>query len=174
MAKTRPTPKVVCDAGPLIHLDELESLDLLADFDVVMVPDIVWREVAQHRADALGRAAADLTRVEVSLPGEAGFQILIRALSLDAGEQAALALMRQYPQAILLTDDAAARLAAQQLGMRVHGTLGVLLRAVRRGQRTPEEVLALLHAIPRQTTLYIRPDLLNAVIARVQQEFGPG
>ena len=38
-------PLVVCDAGPLIHLDELEALDLLADFAEVLVPDAVWREV---------------------------------------------------------------------------------------------------------------------------------
>jgi predicted nucleic acid-binding protein len=39
---------VVCDAGPLIHLDEVDSLDLLADFAEVLVPDAVWREVEQH------------------------------------------------------------------------------------------------------------------------------
>jgi predicted nucleic acid-binding protein len=110
--------------------------------------------------------------VEVSLPDDVEFKILVQALSLDAGEQAALALMRQRPEAILLTDDAAARLAAEQLGMRVHGTIGILLRAIRRGQRTPEEVLALLRAMPQQSTLHIRPDLLSAIIARVQREFG--
>jgi hypothetical protein len=30
---------VICDAGPLIHLDELGCLDLLADFRDVLVPD---------------------------------------------------------------------------------------------------------------------------------------
>ena len=34
----------VCDAGPLIHLDELASLDLLAEF-TIWVPDAVWAEV---------------------------------------------------------------------------------------------------------------------------------
>jgi len=174
MAKTSSAPKVVCDAGPLIHLDELGCLDLLTDFGAVLVPDIVWQEVAQHRPGALGQTVPRLTRVGISLPDEVGFKTLVRAFSLDAGEQAVLALMRQRPRAILLTDDAAARLAAEQLDMRVHGTIGILLRAIRRGQRTPEEVLALLHAMPRQSTLHIRPDLLSAVIARVQQGFGLG
>lgn len=44
---TRP---VVCDAGPLIHLDQLGCLDLLSDFSVVLVPDAVWSEVLKHRA----------------------------------------------------------------------------------------------------------------------------
>ena len=30
-------PKVVCDAGPIIHLDELNCLDLLADFQEIIV-----------------------------------------------------------------------------------------------------------------------------------------
>jgi predicted nucleic acid-binding protein len=78
--------------------------------------------------------------------------------------------MQLHPEAILLTDDAAARLAAEQLGMRVHGTLGVLLRAIRRGQRTTKQVVVLLKAIPHQTTLYIRVDLLKAITAQVCQE----
>jgi hypothetical protein len=43
----RPT-LIVCDAGPLIHLDELDCLDLLSDFPDVMVPKEVWREVQRH------------------------------------------------------------------------------------------------------------------------------
>lgn len=45
----QPMPIVVCDAGPLIHLDELGCLDLLSDFFEVLVPEAVWREVRQHR-----------------------------------------------------------------------------------------------------------------------------
>lgn len=43
MAKDRSVIQlVVCDAGPLIHLDELETLDLLGGFQSVLVPDAVW------------------------------------------------------------------------------------------------------------------------------------
>ncbi len=51
MEKTREA--VIADAGPIIHLHELNSLDLLADFDKVIVPDTVWNEVEQHRPQAL-------------------------------------------------------------------------------------------------------------------------
>ena len=33
-------PLVVCDAGPLIHLDELDALGLLADFAEVLVQEV--------------------------------------------------------------------------------------------------------------------------------------
>lgn len=41
--------RAVCDAGPLIHLDELGCLDLLADFAEVIVPVGVWEETIKHR-----------------------------------------------------------------------------------------------------------------------------
>lgn len=161
--------QVVCDAGPIIHLDELDCLDLLTDFQAVLVPNLVWQEVARHRPGALERSTSLLKRIVV--PGELDVELatLTRALSLDAGEEAALALMRQHPESILLTDDAAARLAAEQLGMRVHGTIGVVVRAIRRGQRTPQHVLGLLEAIPVRSTLFIRPQVLDAVIDHVRE-----
>ena len=170
MVRSKPEAEVVCDAGPLIHLDELDCLDLLRDFSV-LVPDVVWQEVGQHKPTVLQWLASRSIREKVLLPEEAGFKALIRAFSLDAGEQSALALMRLRPQAIFLTDDAAARLAAEQQGLRVHGTIGILLRAIRRAQRTPGEVLNLLHEIPQRSTLHIRPDLLDAITAKLHQEF---
>ena len=41
----------VCDAGPLIHLDELDCLPLLADFSRLLVPERVWAEAMRHRTD---------------------------------------------------------------------------------------------------------------------------
>ena len=163
--------QVICDAGPLIHLDELGCLDLLADFDPVLVPEAVWQEVAQHRPEALTRETVQLSLVSVTLSEQTGFITLLRSFSLDTGEQEALMLMRQWPDAMLLTDDAAARLVAEQIGILVHGTIGVLLRAIRRGLRTPEQVLALFSSLPQKSTLYIRQGLLHTVSARLRQEF---
>jgi hypothetical protein len=39
------SPVVIADAGPIIHLDELGCLDLLADFGSIIVPEAVWLEV---------------------------------------------------------------------------------------------------------------------------------
>ncbi len=72
---------------------------------------------------------------------------------------------------VLLTDDTATRLAAKSLSIPTHGTLGLLIRSVRQHLRTQSEVLALLAAIPQQTTFHIRPSLLNEVVARVKAEW---
>ena len=53
MEKTEEGTAVVCDAGPLIHLDEVGCLDLLCDFTRVIILRAVWREVEYHRSEAL-------------------------------------------------------------------------------------------------------------------------
>ena len=93
---------------------------------------------------------------------------LAQALLLDAGELEALALMQQSPNAILLTDDAAARLVAERLAYDVDGTIGVVVRALRRQQRTKRQVLNLRRSVPRRSSLFIESRLLDSVIEQVR------
>lgn len=161
---------VICDAGPLIHLDELGCLNLVEDFRNVFVPDQVWQEVEHHRPSALEQTGVELQKVSVIISEDASFQALVQALSLDLGEQAVLSFAALYPKAILLTDDAAARLAAEALGYRVHGSIGILLRAVRRRQRTIDQVLTLLRSLPARSSLHIRLDLLQEIISQLESQ----
>ncbi|MCX6029129.1 MAG: DNA-binding protein [Chloroflexi bacterium] len=160
----------VCDAGPLIHLDELGSLDLLAKFRV-WVPDAVWNEVKRHRPGALVHPKVHCERQTIDKPIAPSLSALGNALLLDAGEVEALAIMAGVPKSLFLTDDAAARLVAERLGYRVHGSIGILLRAIRRSQFTPAEVLARLQDIPLRSSLHIRPGLLADVISQVRHEY---
>lgn len=161
--------EALLDTGPLIHLAELDALDALDDLDL-LIPDAVWAEVASHQPRALENMGGKLQRVSLpSLPPE--LETLAQALSLDRGEVEALALMETHPRAWFLTDDAAARLVAEQRGYRVHGTIGLLIRTARRGQKTPRQVLEILQAIPVRSTLFIRSDLLNSVIRQLEREW---
>ncbi|CAG0931644.1 hypothetical protein TFLX_02210 [Thermoflexales bacterium] len=166
------TNEVICDAGPLIHLDELLALDLLVDFSAVFVPQEVWAEVERHRPESLNRVGLALLRTTVHVEVDPAVDTLIQTLSLGAGEQAAIRLTRQRPNAILLTGDAAARLAAEGLGLRVHGTLGILIRAVRRGQRTPQAIVELLESLPARSSLHIRAEFLAGVAGQLKAEYG--
>jgi predicted nucleic acid-binding protein len=161
--------EIVCDAGPLIHLHELGSLDLLADFQEVLIPQQVWDEVVRHRPAALEGSALPLRRVPATISQEPRFQGIVRTFSLDLGEQAALSLLFGHPEAVLLTDDAAARLASRALGFRSHGSLGVLLRSIRRGLRTPAEVVSVLRKVRFASTLHIRESLLREILKEVEE-----
>ena len=168
MAETDSWPLIVCDAGPLIHLDEVSCLDLLADFETILVPQQVRDEVVRHRPTALESVIADLRVVPVIINTEPQFRALAKAFSLASGEQAALSLLWRHPEAVLLTDDAAARLAAKTLGFRTHGSLGVLLRAIRVGRRTQAAVLTVLRELPSRSTLHVKANLLQEIIQQVE------
>ncbi len=164
-----PALTVICDAGPIIHLDEVNQLTLLADFSRILVPEQVWLEVQLHRPAALQHSVPPLEQIPVNISSQPTFQTLVKTLSLGIGEQAALSLMQIHPDSIFLTDDAAARLAAVTLGYRVHGSIGILLRAVRRQQLSRDEVTAILRALPEKSTLFIRPTLLAEIISTLEQ-----
>ncbi|MFZ4725639.1 MAG: hypothetical protein ACOYMD_09355 [Paludibacter sp.] len=161
------SPVVIADAGPIIHLDELGCLDLLADFGSVIVPDAVWLEVQRHRPLALESVDALFVRQGPRLTSP-----LVTALTplytLHSGEQEALHLCVEFGDCLLLTDDTAARLAAKSLGIPAHGTLGLLVRAIRKQSRSKPDILMLLRDIPMRTSLHIRPALLAEVIANVE------
>ena len=113
--RTEALAAVVCDAGSLIHLDELSSLDLLLDFAYVLVPSSVWSEVTRHRPRALAADGGHLRHVVVEGEAPPHLTALARSLVLGPGECEAIHLAIQQPGLILLTDDAAARLAAEAL-----------------------------------------------------------
>ena len=161
------SPIIVADAGPIIHLDELGCLELLADFKQVLVPDAVWLEVERHRPEALLRLPSVLFRQSVpnTLPI---IDALAAMYTLHLGEREALACCLLQPHSMLLTDDTAARLAAKSIGVAAHGTIGLLIRAVRCKLRTKDEVLQLLGDIQNRTTLHIRPSFLVDVIREVE------
>jgi predicted nucleic acid-binding protein len=127
-------PRVaVCDTSPLQYLHQLGLLQLLQKLHaVVVMPPAVRDELAAGRAIGLslpdvqvhpwiGVRTADLHALPV-LP-----------VALGRGEREALALALQTPQAVLLADDRQARRCAEFLGLRLSGTLGVLLKAKHRG-----------------------------------------
>jgi predicted nucleic acid-binding protein len=162
--------EAILDAGPLIHLTELEALDAIGDFSDLFVPQGVWEEVAHHQPGALKCPGIRLQEVSAPLPSPS-LLALGRALSLDKGEMEALSLMDLHPRAILLTDDSAARMAAEHRGVRAHGTIGLLIRSVRTGRRTRNEVIDLLKHLRERSTLHIRPSLLAEIIQDLEKEW---
>jgi predicted nucleic acid-binding protein len=94
------TLAAISDAGPLIHLAEIDSLELLATFDTLLVPETVYEEVD---VGGVPDGLADLSYERV-----AADESRIGAEELDAGERAAIAVAEERG-IVLLTDDLAAR-----------------------------------------------------------------
>jgi predicted nucleic acid-binding protein len=153
----------------MIHLDELGCLDLLVELGDLMVPERVWQEVQRHRPRLRIETIPDLRIVSVSAAASPALAALVRSLDLDAGESQALSLLESLRGNSFLTDDSAARLAGEALGFRVHGSIGILLRAIRRGLRSTAQVRQLLESIPARSTLHLSRDLLRQVMESLRE-----
>jgi predicted nucleic acid-binding protein len=148
----------------------LECLDLLRSLGKILVPRNVWEEVLRHRSNlAVGNVPNAETDDRVSVSPSPHLTAICDSLDLDVGERAAIGLMASASAGLLLCDDAAARLAAESLGFAVRGTIGVLVRSIRVGSRTREEVTGLLRQLPHKSSLHISRQLLATVIAEVQK-----
>jgi predicted nucleic acid-binding protein len=168
MEKNKSTITVVCDAGPLIHLDELDSLDLLSGFSRILIPEVVWNEALGYRPGIERFRALRFEKVPPSEIISDRLKALGRLFTLHRGEIDALALCFKQKDPVLLTDDTSARLAARQAGIKTHGTIGLILRAIRLGLRSPDDVIELLQLLPNKSTLYIRRELLEEAISAVK------
>lgn len=125
---------VVSDATPLIALAKLSHLALLRQlFGVVYIPQAVYNEVtvaAPTRPGANLVRHADWIQVRAAVDRQ---KIAYLRADLDPGEAEALVLAEELAADWLLIDEIKARLAAESLGIKYIGTVGLLLLAKQRG-----------------------------------------
>lgn len=160
----------VLDAGPLIHLDELERIGLLSDFGALLVPQPVLDEALRHRPRLQLLALTNLEIITRPPPLTDDLLRLADELALHAGERAALAVLRARGGQFLLSDDGAARSVALAAGFQSHGTIGLILRSCRRGQIPKGAMLQLLRELPIRTSLHLRKEFLDTIIAKASGE----
>jgi predicted nucleic acid-binding protein len=125
--------EVVSDTSPIRALNFLGELSVLRMlFDRVLVPPAVNDELTLPLPQF---AAVDLLQhdfIEIrSLQSRRQVQQLLYRLDLGESEALALALEARIP--LVLMDEKAGRQIAAQHGIVALGTLGILLRAKRRG-----------------------------------------
>ena len=123
----------VVNASPLILLGKIGRVTLLSELsDELIVPDVVALEVAAKPEGK--RVVSEVA----SLPGvrfeaERVTSSDLTAWNLGRGESQVLALAGASPGIRAVLDDLEARRCAQSFGLPMIGTLGVVLRAKRRG-----------------------------------------
>ena len=121
---------VVSDAGPLISLARLDLVTVLQSlFEEVQVPDDVIVECMARPGNADTVRISDALKQGLLRPCTPR---VLKLLGLEIGECAAISRALEIGAA-LLVDERAARAQAAAMGLAVTGTLGVLVRARRRG-----------------------------------------
>lgn len=119
---------VLVDTSAVQYLHQLGLLDVLrALYGRVTIAGAVADELVRGRAN--GHDLPDLGTLPWLAIERGPVALVDLATGLGAGERELLALARADPGALLVLDDGPARHEARRLGLRVTGTLGVLLRA---------------------------------------------
>jgi predicted nucleic acid-binding protein len=155
------TLAAVSDAGPLIHLAEIDSLELLAMFDRLLIPETVYKEVeAGGVPDGLADLSYEIVEANESRVGTE---------ELDAGERAAIAVAKERG-IVLLSDDLAAREAASNVGIEVHGTIGVITLGYSRGLLDRDEAASLMRALQRETSLFVTDAVVERGIRMLDEQ----
>jgi predicted nucleic acid-binding protein len=166
---------VLADSGPLIALAKLNRLELLLNlWQTVLVTETVYHETvvlgqSREAADALTlRLFWQQHRLPIVSVPAATLTAYAPALQLDPGEHATFALALTFPEALVLVDDEEARAEARRLGLRMRGTLGVVVEAFRRQQLTFSEAELLLTEIAARPDIWISPVLCEQVLKSLQ------
>lgn len=128
---------MVSNSTPLIHLAKIGRLELLREFfGEVLIPEAVYRECVIEGGgseDAQAIKNAEWIKVEKITDERLKRSLMIE---LDEGESEAIVLALEKDAELILIDDYDGREIARALGLRVAGTLGVLLKAKFTGKIT--------------------------------------
>ena len=161
----------VADAGPLIHLAEIDALELLRVFDCLHIPDAVWAEAVgpvRVAPEALQRLRLT-QRHTVSPAAVTRFVQENHLEQLQAGEQECLCLCQQIAVPVLLTDDLAVREAAQRLRLTPVGSLGIVMRADRQDRITRAEAERAITALDTISSLFVTRTIVELALERLAQ-----
>lgn len=159
-----PDRRVISNTSPLLYLHQIGYLDLLQ-----RLYGRVWTSPGVAAELSIGgQSGYDVPIVEeipwldVVGPTEQP-QLLPALLDLDQGEAEIIALAVQWPGSLVLLDERLARRLASHFGLRVTGTIGVLIKAKEKGLL--ELVRPALKAL-KATSMWLGDDLVELALRK--------
>jgi predicted nucleic acid-binding protein len=148
---------IVSDTSCLILLEKIGELDLLHR---VFGEIFITQEVA-------GEYGLNLPEwISVQNPNNKNYQKILEA-SVDRGEASSIALAVELADCLLIIDDLKGRNLAEALGIRITGTLGIILGAKLSG-KIPS-VKPLLAKI-KQTDFHFSEELENRILTKANED----
>ena len=124
--------KVVSNTTPIISLLKINQLEVLQElYKEIYVPNEVFQEVEAGKSKNFYE---DLSKLEwvniVKIKDEVAVKSFI---DLDAGEAEAIILASEINADLIILDEKLGRLYATNMGLRITGTIGVLIKAKQSG-----------------------------------------
>lgn len=155
----QPMPEVVTNTTPIISLLKLSKLEILKDlYSEIIVPNAVYEEVQAGRNKTYYK---DLNQFHwIQIREVVDRNSLKFFYDLDTGEAEAIVLAKEIKAQLLIIDEKLGRYYASQAGLKITGTLGVLIKAKNAG--FVKQVKPLLIELT-QKEVWISENLINEV-----------
>jgi uncharacterized protein len=157
----------VSNTSPIFNLACIERLSLLSEqFGDVWIPEAVAVELREVPEDAVRKKIEDAKQLGwlKSRPASNAALISLLTTELHAGEAEAIALALEMKADRVLIDERDGRRMARQLGLRLTGVLGVLLRGKTMGRL--RSVKPDIEALRTKAHFFISTDLEKAVLSK--------
>lgn len=124
--------KVVCNTTPILSLLKIQQLHLLETFySIVIIPEAVWQEVEAGKNKQFYTDLSTLPWLDIQVvQNKVALQYLT---DIDQGEAEVIVLAREINADLVIIDETVGRQYAQHFGLKLTGTLGILLRAKKEG-----------------------------------------
>jgi len=158
---------VISDSSALISLLSVEKLDILGKlFETVMIPEAVYNEVFNKKVSNLDLKKTKFLQIE-KVTDRKMVKLLKMQLGYGESEVIALALEKGIDRVII--DDKQARKVADKLGLKVIGTLGILILA--KEKQVIKEVRPLVLSMMEKINFRIDRALLNKILGILNEKF---
>jgi hypothetical protein len=124
--------KVVSNTTPIISLLKIGKLELLQKlYGEILIPKEVFNEIESGKNKEF---YTDLSKIKwIKIEKIKNEKSLIYFLDLDKGEAEAIILATEKEADLIILDETLGRFHAKHAGMRITGTIGVLLKAKKMG-----------------------------------------
>lgn len=171
----------VSNTSPLIWLSKIGKLSLLKNlFGEVIVSQETYREAVEAGlkdgySDALViKEACEHGWIKVETLSEEQLatcqKVMQQTFELHGGEVQAVMLAREFGKdALLLMDDSAGRAFAEAWGLKVRGTISVILEALRRGMLDKTGVKETLLVLV-QKGFRVEPKFLGRILEEIEKQ----
>jgi uncharacterized protein len=158
---------VVSNTSPILNLAIVDQLTLLhQQFDTIIIPKAVLDELKINEqrpgSQAIQQAVAAGWIQIHEMTSEPLVQLLRQ--TLDQGESEAIALAVALKADWTIIDERDGRKASRSLGLKVTGTLGVLLRARQTGDL--KSLQPVINCLISKAGFRIAPELLAQILAQ--------
>lgn len=162
-------PKVVSNTTPIIALLKIGKLDLLKDwYQEIYIPQEVFNEIeaGSNKPYYQHLLAFDWIKI-VQIQNTNSVQYF---LDLDRGEAEAIILATELEADLILLDEVLGRYHAKHAGLKVTGTIGILVKAKNLGRIS--EIKPLLYDL-RAKGVWLSQTLVDSILHMVKEALKP-